>query len=75
MRPPTRVGIATGLVVVSDLIGSGACQEQAIVGETPGNLSLLQNLATNAMPATISPPKFAIRLVSVSPFQTSRNDQ
>ena len=55
MRPPTRVGIATGLVVVSDLIGSGACQEQAIVGETPGNLSLLQNLATSAMPATISP--------------------
>src|ERR1700756_691286 len=30
---PTRVGIATGLVVVGDLIGSGA-QEQAIVGET-----------------------------------------
>jgi class 3 adenylate cyclase/tetratricopeptide (TPR) repeat protein len=34
----TRVGIATGLVVVGDLIGSGASQEQAIVGETP-NLS------------------------------------
>jgi class 3 adenylate cyclase len=31
----TRVGIATGLVVVGDLIGSGASQEQAIVGETP----------------------------------------
>ena len=31
----TRVGIATGLVVVGDLIGSGAAQEQAIVGETP----------------------------------------
>jgi hypothetical protein len=29
----TRVGIATGLVVVGDLIGSGASQEQAIVGE------------------------------------------
>ena len=28
----TRVGIATGLVVVGDLIGSGASQEQAIVG-------------------------------------------
>src|ERR1700747_14230 len=27
----TRVGIATGLVVVGDLIGSGASQEQAIV--------------------------------------------
>src|ERR1700736_5037328 len=30
----TRIGIATGLVVVGDLIGSGASQEQAIVGET-----------------------------------------
>ena len=29
----TRVGIATGLVVVGDLIGSGASQEQAVVGE------------------------------------------
>jgi class 3 adenylate cyclase len=27
----TRVGIETGLVVVGDLIGSGASQEQAIV--------------------------------------------
>ena len=31
----TRVGIATGLVVVGDLIGSGASQEQAIVGRDP----------------------------------------
>src|SRR6478672_10558160 len=31
----TRVGIATGLVVVGDLIGSGASQEQTLVGETP----------------------------------------
>ena len=30
----TRDGIATGLVVVGDLIGSGAAQEQAVVGET-----------------------------------------
>ena len=29
-----RVGIATGLVVVGDLIGQGASQEQAVVGET-----------------------------------------
>jgi class 3 adenylate cyclase len=33
--PQVRVGIATGLVVVGDLIGSGAAQEQAVVGETP----------------------------------------
>ena len=41
----TRVGIATGLVVVGDLIGSGASQEQAIVGETPNLASRLQGLA------------------------------
>jgi class 3 adenylate cyclase/predicted ATPase len=40
-----RVGIATGLVVVGDLIGSGASQEQAIVGETPNLAARLQSVA------------------------------
>ena len=38
----TRVGIATGLVVVGDLIGSGAAQEQTVVGETPNLAARLQ---------------------------------
>jgi class 3 adenylate cyclase len=41
----TRVGIATGLVVVGDLIGSGASQEQAVVGETPNLAARLQGIA------------------------------
>src|SRR6266568_189956 len=41
----TRVGIATGLVVVGELIGSGAAQEQAIVGETPNLAARLQGIA------------------------------
>ena len=41
----TRVGIATGLVVVGDLIGSGGSQEQAIVGETPNFAARLQGVA------------------------------
>ena len=41
----TRIGIATGLVVVGDLIGSGAYQEQAIVGETPNLAARLQGVA------------------------------
>jgi hypothetical protein len=41
----TRVGIATGLVVVGDLIGSGASQEQSIVGETPNLAARLQGVA------------------------------
>jgi class 3 adenylate cyclase/tetratricopeptide (TPR) repeat protein len=40
-----RVGIATGLVVVGDLIGEGAAQEQAVVGETPNLAARLQTLA------------------------------
>ena len=40
-----RVGIATGLVVVGDLIGSGASQEQAIVGDTPNLAARLQGIA------------------------------
>jgi class 3 adenylate cyclase/predicted ATPase len=41
----TRIGIATGLVVVGDLIGSGAAQEQAIVGKTPNLAARLQAVA------------------------------
>jgi predicted ATPase len=41
----TRVGIATGVVVVGDLIGSGAAQEQAVVGETPNLAARLQGVA------------------------------
>ena len=40
-----RIGIATGLVVVGDLIGVGSAQEQAIVGETPNLAARLQALA------------------------------
>jgi tetratricopeptide (TPR) repeat protein len=41
-----RVGIATGLVVVGDLIGEGASQESAVVGETPNLAARLQALAS-----------------------------
>ena len=44
-----RVGIATGLVVVGDLIGSGASQEQAIVGKTPNLAARLQGIAAPNM--------------------------
>jgi predicted ATPase len=40
-----RIGIATGLVVVGDLIGKGAAQEQAVVGETPNLAARLQAIA------------------------------
>jgi class 3 adenylate cyclase len=40
-----RIGIATGLVMVGDLIGKGAAQEQAVVGDTPNFAARLQALA------------------------------
>ena len=41
----TRVGIATGLVVVGELIGSGEAQERGIIGETPNLAARLQGIA------------------------------
>src|SRR5262245_21166898 len=40
-----RIGIASGLVIVGDLIGKGSSQEQSIVGETPNLAARLQALA------------------------------
>jgi predicted ATPase/class 3 adenylate cyclase len=45
-----RVGIATGMVVVGDLIGEGAAKEQEVIGETPNLAARLQVLA---MPGTV----------------------
>jgi class 3 adenylate cyclase/tetratricopeptide (TPR) repeat protein len=40
-----HLGIASGLVVVGDLIGAGAAQERGVVGETPNLAARLQALA------------------------------
>jgi len=39
-----RVGIATGLVVVGDLVGEGSAQEEAVVGEAPNLAARLLSL-------------------------------
>src|SRR5215471_262369 len=44
-----RVGIATGMVVVGDLIGEGAAKEQAVIGETPNLAARLQQFAEPGM--------------------------
>jgi class 3 adenylate cyclase len=41
-----RIGVATGLVVVGDLIGSGDAQERGVVGETPNLAARLQGIAS-----------------------------
>lgn len=43
-----RIGIATGLVVVGDLVGAGPAQEEAVVGDTPNLAARLQGLAAPA---------------------------
>src|ERR1700738_3013618 len=43
-----RLGIATGLAVVGDLIGEGASQERGVVGEMPNLAARLQALAHRA---------------------------
>jgi hypothetical protein len=45
VRLHARVGIATGLVVVGDLIGEGSAQEQSVVGETPNLAARRQAMA------------------------------
>jgi class 3 adenylate cyclase len=45
VEPQARIGIATGLVVVGDLIGERSAQEQTVVGETPNLAARLQALA------------------------------
>jgi class 3 adenylate cyclase len=40
-----RLGVASGLVVVGDLIGEGSAQERGVVGETPNLAARLQALA------------------------------
>jgi class 3 adenylate cyclase len=65
----TRVGIATGLVVVGDLIGSGASQEQAIVGETPNLAARLQSVAEpNAVVIAESTRKLVGNLFELDDF-------
>jgi class 3 adenylate cyclase len=55
-----RIGIATGLVVVGDLVGEGEAQERRVVGETPNLAARLQALAE---PTTVVVPASTRRLI------------
>ena len=65
-----RVGVATGLVVVGDLIGEGRARKEAVVGQTPHLAKHLQSLAepgtlviseTTRLPPRIFPNQKDIR--------------
>ncbi len=55
----TRVGLATGTVVVGEIIGSGASQEHAIIGDTPNLAARLQALAEPGT-VVISPSTYSL---------------
>ena len=44
-RLQVRIGAATGLVIVGDLVGSGEAQERSVIGETPNLAARLQSMA------------------------------
>jgi class 3 adenylate cyclase/predicted ATPase len=56
----TRIGIATGLVVVGDLVGMGTAQEEAVVGDTP---NLAARLQQSAQPGSVVISEATRRLV------------
>jgi class 3 adenylate cyclase/predicted ATPase len=44
-RMEVRIGVATGQVVIGDLVGEGSAQEEAVIGETPNLAARLQQVA------------------------------
>jgi class 3 adenylate cyclase/predicted ATPase len=59
VRLEVRVGLASGLVVVGDLIGEGVSEERAVVGETPNLAARMQNLA-DANTVVIDPAAYRL---------------
>ena len=63
LRPQVRVGIATGLVVVGELIGEGSAQERVAVGET---LNLAARIQAVASPDSVVVPELTRRLAGAA---------
>ena len=72
-RVQARIGIATGLVVVGEIIGTGMAQERTIVGETPNLAARLQALAgTGLHPGQRGHPEIAGRPFRTHPHRRPR---
>jgi predicted ATPase/class 3 adenylate cyclase len=63
VRPQVRIGIATGLVVVGELIGEGGAQERVAVGET---LNLAARIQAVASPDSVVVAELTCRLAGVA---------
>ncbi len=67
-----RLGVASGLVVVGDLIGAGAAQERGVVGETPNLAARLQTLARPGTLVIAEATRRQIGVCSISPISGRR---
>ena len=73
-RVQARIGIATGLVVVGEIIGTGTAQERTIVGETPNLAARLQALAgPDSHPGQRVDPEIAGRSFRTRPTPANTN--
>jgi class 3 adenylate cyclase len=63
LRPQVRVGVATGTVVVGDLIGEGSAKERVAVGET---LNLAARVQAAASPNTLAVGELTRRLAGAA---------
>ena len=63
IRPQVRVGIATGLVVVGELIGEGGAQERVAVGDT---LNLAARIQSVASPDSVAVAELTFRLAGAA---------
>jgi class 3 adenylate cyclase len=69
-RHQVRIGIATGLVVVGELVGAGEAQERNVVGETPNLAARLQsNAAANTAVIDATTRRLAGDLFEYEPIQ------
>jgi class 3 adenylate cyclase len=70
----TRVGIATGVVVVGDLIGKDSAQEQTVVGETPNLAARLQNIAEPNTVVIAESTRKLLSLLRTTPARKPRTE-
>jgi class 3 adenylate cyclase/predicted ATPase len=69
-RHQVRVGLATGLVVVGELLGAGEAQERNVVGETPNLAARLQCVAApNTIVIAATTRRLAAEMFEYEPIE------
>jgi class 3 adenylate cyclase len=66
------IGVATGLVVVGDLVGSGEAQERGVVGETPNLAARVQAIFASSLRAAARSQYAKARLCGTSAMTSAQ---